>query len=234
MGDAHLLGPFDGTGLQRALPHQPGQGADGALHRLRPADADRLRPRRPRGGRRGRQGRCPRGASRPHEGAPRGHPRREHEHVHDDQCDGGVVAGALRGPCAGPGGRPCAAVGHDAERHRQGVSEPRDLHLSAGTQLATDGGHHRLHRAPRAEVESHQRLQLPPAGGGCDAGAGDRLRAGDRHRRARRRARVGQDRRVRAARRGRSHQLLRERRRPLRRGDLQDAGLQPALGPHLP
>ena len=137
-------------------------------------------------------------------------------------------------PCPGPGRRPGAAVGHDAERHRQGVSQPRDLHLPARTEPAAHRGHHRLHRAPRAQVEPDQRLQLPPAGGGFDAGAGDRLRAGHRHRRARRRAGLGQDRRVRAARRGRSHQLLRERRRPLRRGDLQNAGLQPAVGPHLP
>ena len=38
----------------------------------------------------------------------------------------------------------------------------------------------------------------------------------------------------RAARRGRPHQLLRELERPLRGGDLQNAGLHPAVGPHLP
>ena len=38
----------------------------------------------------------------------------------------------------------------------------------------------------------------------------------------------------RAARRGRAHQLLRELERPLRRGDLQDAGLHRAVGPDLP
>ena len=57
---------------------------------------------------------------------------------------------------------------------------------------------------------------------------------GDRHRRARRRARLGQDRPGRTARGGRPHQLLRELQRPLRRGDLQDAGLHRHVGPHLP
>ena len=38
----------------------------------------------------------------------------------------------------------------------------------------------------------------------------------------------------RAAGRGRPHQLLRELQRPLRGGDLQDAGLHRAVGPHLP
>ena len=43
--DADVLGPLDGAGLERAVPHQPGQGPDRAVDRLRPADADRLRPR---------------------------------------------------------------------------------------------------------------------------------------------------------------------------------------------
>ena len=38
----------------------------------------------------------------------------------------------------------------------------------------------------RAAVEPDQHLQLPPAGGRCDAGAGDRVRDVDRDRRARR------------------------------------------------
>ena len=125
---------------------------------------------------------------------------------------------------------PALLAGHDAERHRQGVPEPRHLHLPARSEPAPHRRHHRLHRAPCAQVEPDQRLQLPPARGGRDAGAGDRLRAGHRHRRARRRARLGQDRRRRAAGRGRPHQLLRELQRPLRGGDLQNAGLHPACG----
>ncbi len=89
---------------------------------------------------------------------------------------------------------PAPLAGHHAERHRQGVPEPGHLHLPAGPEPAADRRHHRLHGAPRAQVEPDQRLQLPPAGGGGHADAGDRLRAGHRHRRARRRARLGQDR----------------------------------------
>ena len=66
LGDADLLGPLVGPGLQRALPDQPGQGPDRPVDRLRPAHPDRLRPRRPRGRRRGRQGRRARGPPRPH------------------------------------------------------------------------------------------------------------------------------------------------------------------------
>lgn len=42
--DADLLGALDGQGLERALPHQPGQGSDGLVDRVRPPDTDRLRP----------------------------------------------------------------------------------------------------------------------------------------------------------------------------------------------
>ena len=65
------------------------------------------------------------------------------------------------------------------------------LHLPARAEPPADRRHGRLLRRPRAAVEPDERLQLPPAGGGGDAGAGDRLRAGHRHRRARRGARLG-------------------------------------------
>ena len=83
--DPHLLGALHGQGEQRALPHQPGQGPDRPVDRLRPAHPDRVRPRpRPRQGR-GRQGRRAGGAPRPHGRAARRHPRRRDEHVDDDQ-----------------------------------------------------------------------------------------------------------------------------------------------------
>ena len=53
------------------------------------------------------------------------------EHLHDDQRHGGLAARALRRPRRGQGGRPGAALGHHAERHREGVPQPRDLHLPA-------------------------------------------------------------------------------------------------------
>ena len=45
VADADVLRPLDGGGVERAVPHEPGQGPDRAVDRLRPADADRLRPR---------------------------------------------------------------------------------------------------------------------------------------------------------------------------------------------
>ena len=43
--DADLLGSLHREGLQRAVPHQPRQGPDRAVDRLRPAHPDRLRQR---------------------------------------------------------------------------------------------------------------------------------------------------------------------------------------------
>ena len=60
------------------------------------------------------------------------------------------------------------------------------LHLPARAVPPADRRHDRLLRRPRAPLEPHQRLLVPPAGGRGDAGPGDRLRAGRRHRRARR------------------------------------------------
>ena len=65
----------------------------------------------------------------------------------------------------------------DAERHHQGVPVAGDLRLPAGAVDAADHRHGRLHGDDDAEVEPDQHLQLPPAGGRGDAGAGDRLRA---------------------------------------------------------
>ena len=80
------------------------------------------------------------------------------------------------------------------------------------------------------EVEPDQRLQLPPAGGRGDAGAGDRLLAGHGDRRARRGARLRPG-RAGAVRAGvRLDLVLRQRRHPLRRGGLQAARASPSCG----
>ena len=121
-------------------------------------------------------------------------------------------------------------AGHDAERHHQGVPVARDLRLPARALDAADHRHGRLHGDGHAEVEPDQHLQLPPAGGRGDAGAGGRLRAQHRDRRPRLGARLRPG-AAGALRRGRrAHLLLRQRGRPLRRGDVQDARLHPALG----
>ena len=76
---------------------QPRQGPDRPLHRLRSADADRLRHRPRAGPRRGRQGRR---AGRAHLGDMRALlddiPLDADEHVDDDQRHGRLAAGALR------------------------------------------------------------------------------------------------------------------------------------------
>ena len=233
LGDAHLLGAFHGEGLQRALPGQPGQGPDRPVDRLRPPHPDRVRPGLARGGRRGGQGRRPGGPPGPHGRTDGRHPGGRDEHLDDHQRHGGLAARALRGARPGPGRGSGPAVGDHAERHHQGVPEPRHVHLPARAQPAPHRGHHRLHGAPGAEMEPHQRLQLPPPRSGGHADPGDRLRAGHRHRRARRRAGLGQDRAVGTSGRGGAHQFLREFGRPLRGGDLQDAGLHRHVGPDL-
>ena len=133
-----------------------------------------------------------------------------------------------------PGGGRRPAGGHHPERHHQGVPLARDLRVPARALAAADRRHDRLHRPPGPEVEPDQRLQLPPAGGRGDADAGARLRAVHRDRGPR----PGQERR--AGLRGRLREgrrpdlLLRQRGRPVRRGDVQDARLRRALGRDLP
>ena len=99
---------------------------------------------------------------------------------------------------------------------------------------AADHRPDRLHRRRDAEVEPDQHLQLPPAGGRRDAGAGARVRAVDGHRRARRRARLGPGAGGAVRRRRRPDLVLRQRRRAVRRGDVQDARLRRALGRDRP
>ena len=142
------------------------------------------------------------------------------EHLDDDQRHRDVAARALPGGGrgAGPGGgrgpgRGGAGAGrHDPERHHQGVPLARDLRLRARAVAAAHHRHGRLHRRRDAAVEPDQHLQLPPAGGRRDAGAGDRLRDVHRDRRAGRRARLRPG-AAGAVRRGRRpHLVLRQRR----------------------
>ena len=211
---------------------EPGQGPDRPVDRLRPAHPDRLRPRPPAGPGRGRQGRRARRPPRPHAAAARRHPAGRDEHVDDDQRHRGLAARPLRRQRRGAGRRPPRRCG----------APPRTTSSRStcrrGTYIFPPEPSRRLIvdmiafcAAAHPEVEPDERLQLPPAGGRGDAGAGDRLRAGHRHRRARRRARLGPGRRRAVPRGGRLDLVLRQRRHPLRRGDLQDAGLHRAVGP---
>ena len=85
LDDAHLRRALDGEGLERALPGQPREGADGAVRRLRPADPNRIRPRRRARAGRGRQGRRAGRPSRRHGDVDGRDPARGDEHLDDDQ-----------------------------------------------------------------------------------------------------------------------------------------------------
>ena len=221
---------------------QPRQGSDRAVGGVRPAHADRLRPGlapQPRGG---RQGRCSGPAPGRDAPALRGHPADRDEHLDDDQRHCDVAAGALPGRCRGTGAR--LPRGATSTPRRCTPSSPgttqNDIikeYLSRGTYVfppehshAPDRGHDRLHGQQHPEVEPHQHLQLPPAGGRRDADAGARLRAVHRDRRPRRGQGLRPG-RARGLRQGRRPDLvLRQRRRPVRRGDVQDARVRRALG----
>ena len=234
MADPDVLGTFLGARLERAVPHEPGPRADRPVGRLRPADPDRVRPGpRPRPGR-GRQGRRARAAPRRDGDAVRRHPARRDEHVDDDQRDGDVAARHVPRARRRAGRAVRAAPGHDAERHPEGVPVARHVHLPARGVEAPDRRPHRVHGQARARVEPDQRLPVPPAGSGRVAGAGTRVRARERDRGARCRARVGSDPRRRVPASRRTHLVLHRRRRPLRRRDVQDAGVHADVGRHLP
>ena len=124
------------------------------------------------------------------------HPARADEHVDDHQRHRCVAVGPLRRQRRGAGRRVRRAARHHPERHRQGVPVAWHVHLPARAhrkRLIVDMVAWCAQHAP--EVEPDERLQLPPAGGRGDAGAGDRLLAGHRHRRARRGSRLGPGRR---------------------------------------
>ena len=162
--------------------------------------------------------------------AARRHPRRRDEHVDDDQRDRGVAARPLRRQRRGQGVDAEPLRGTTQNDIVKEYLSPGHLHLPAAAEPAADRRHGRVLRGVDPEVEPDERVQLPPAGGGCDAGAGARVLARDRDRRARRGARVGSGRRRPLPRRVRVDLVLRQRRHPVRRGDVQDARLHRSCG----
>ena len=188
MDFSHVCGAFDGGGEQQALPEEPVEGADRPVDCFRPADTDGLRFRSRSRARRSRQGRRAGWASGRHAGAVRPDQGRGDEHLDDDQRSGGLAAVALCRAGGRAGLRSQEAAGHHAERHRQGVPLARHLCVPAEALYAADRGHGGVVLYRDAEMESAERLLVPPPGGRGDAGSGAGVLAGVRHRRARRRA----------------------------------------------
>ena len=89
---------------------------------------------------------------------------------------------------------PVGAVGHDAERHPEGVRRARHLHLSAAAVAADRHRHLRVLRARAAELEHDLDQRLPHPRGGLDGGPGGRVHVRERDRlRRRRRVDAGLD-----------------------------------------
>src|ERR1700743_226762 len=124
--------------------------------------------------------------------------------------------------------------GTDQNRHHQEVPPARAHRLPARAEPPPDRRHGRLQRQRGAALEPDQHLQLPPAGGGRDAGPGDRLRALHRDRRARRGESPRPGRRRGLPEGVRPHLLLRQRRDQADRGDRQAPHDGRALEPDRP
>ena len=139
---------------------------------------------------RGRQGRRAGPAPRRDAHAVRRHPARRDEHVDDDQRDRDVAARHVPRARRRAGHPVREALGHDAERHPEGVPLARHLHLPARGVEAAHRRPHRVHGEARSRVEPDQRVPVPLAGSGRDAGAGARVRTRQRDRGARRGARL--------------------------------------------
>ena len=87
----------------------------------------------------------------------------------------------------------CRTLGHDSERHSQGVHRARHLHLPAAALAAHRHRHLRVVRARAAELEHHFHQRVSHSRGGIDRGAGSGVHPGQRHRlrRGRPRRRAG-------------------------------------------
>jgi hypothetical protein len=112
-------------------------------------------------------------------------PARADEHLDDDQRHGAVAAGALCRGGRGTGRRcraRCRARCRTTSSRNTSRAAPISARRSPVLRLITDVAAY-TREAP-AEVEPDERLFLPPAGGGRDAGTGTGLRAGHRLRRA--------------------------------------------------
>ena len=125
-------GHSSASGLERALPQEPGARSDRSVGRLRPADPDRLRRDHELARGRGRQGR--------RAGLHLGDMRTLFEGIPLERMNTSMTINAtapwlLALYIAWPSSRGWPArqaLGHDPERHHQGVPLARHLHLPAG------------------------------------------------------------------------------------------------------
>ena len=159
-----------GRGFERLLPPQPRRRPEGPLRRLRPRNPSRLRFRSS-----ARFGRCRHGRGRDrfhprHADAVLRHPARQDERLDDHERGGAAGDGALHRRRRGAGRAAGKALGHDPERHPQGIHGAQHLHLSARRIDAHRLRHLRLYLGAHAEVQLDLDLRLPHAGGGRDAG----------------------------------------------------------------
>ena len=128
----------------RATSSCSAAGGTGPERRVRSADADGPRSGPSAVARRGRQVRRDRHVARRHGSAVRRHPARRHHDVDDDQLAGADDLRDVSGRRRAAGRGLEDAVGHDSERHPQGVHRAEGIHLPAAS---VDAAHHRRLRS---------------------------------------------------------------------------------------
>ena len=138
--DAAVRGVRHARGHQRALQDAARRRRDRAERRVRSADAHGPRPRPRAGARRSREVRRQRDVARRHGNAVRRDCGRRHHDLDDDQLAGGDDLRDVSGGRRAAGRRLDDALGHDSERHPQGVHRAEGVHLPAA---AVDAAHHR-------------------------------------------------------------------------------------------
>ena len=158
---SHLRRAFDGARVEPALSAEISPGHR-SFDRLRFADPARLRQRPSAGAGRSGQGRGGDFPPRRHAGAVRRHPPRLDGHLRIDHQRHRALADGPLHRRRRRTGRAQTELQH--KRHHQGISGARRLCLSAGRVASPDQGPDPLLRPRDAEVESDERLFLPPAG----------------------------------------------------------------------
>ena len=120
---------------QPLLSREFGGRADGTVGRFRSRHPSRLRQRPSARRRRCRQGRGGDRQRRGHENSVRRHPARPDERVDDDERRGIAGNGGLHRRRRRAGRAAGETLGHNPERHFEGVHGPKHLHLSARASM---------------------------------------------------------------------------------------------------